>query len=78
MSGQLADVVLFEPGEERARGPVIGLARVAVADRRGEEFEEAADGVLAGVGDRRRDDDAAGDRNGGPGCLDRDELAHAG
>jgi hypothetical protein len=36
---------------EHAR-PVIGLARVAVADRRGEEFEEAADGTLAGVGDR--------------------------
>src|ERR1700680_5022777 len=64
------------PGEERAHRAVIGLARVAIADSRGEEFEKAADGVLAGAGDRRRDDDAAGDRNGGPGCLDRDELVH--
>jgi hypothetical protein len=50
---QLGDVVLFEPGEERARGPVISLARVAVADRRGEELEETPDGMLAGAGDSR-------------------------
>ena len=35
-------------------------------------------GVLAGIGDHRRDDDLAGDRNGGPWRLDRDELVHAG
>ncbi len=66
----------IEPGEERARGPVISLARVTVTDRRGKEFEEAADGVLAGAGDRGRHDDVAGDRNGGSRCLDRDELVH--
>lgn len=69
--------MLLEPGEERARSPVIRFTRVAVADRRGEEFEEAADGMLAGAGDRRRDDDIAGDRNSGPRCLDWDEIVHA-
>ena len=67
--GQLANVVLFEPGEERACRPVIGLARVAVADRRRKEFEKAADGALAGAGDRRRDDDVAGNRRNGSRCL---------
>jgi hypothetical protein len=41
--------VLFEPGEERARGAVIGLARVAIADRGREEFEKTADGVITGT-----------------------------
>ena len=57
--GELADLMLLDPGKEMARGPVIGHARVLVADRGGEEFEEAARGVLAGVGDHRRDGDAA-------------------
>ena len=35
------------------RGPVIGHARVLVADRRGEKFEEAR-GMVAGVGDHSR------------------------
>ena len=76
--GELGDAVPFEPGKERARRPVIGHARVLVADRRGEEFEEAAGGMLAGGGDRRRHDDGAGDRGGGPGGRFRDELAHGG
>jgi hypothetical protein len=36
--GQRADLVLLDPGEEVARGPVIGHAGVLVADRRGEKF----------------------------------------
>ena len=37
--------------KNRHDGPVVGHARVLVADGGGEEFEEAARGVLAGVGD---------------------------
>src|SRR4051794_28454426 len=71
---QLGDATLFEPGEERAAGPVIGYAGILVADRRGEEFEEATGGMIAGTGDRCRDDDGAADRDGGPGGEFRDEL----
>ena len=71
---ELGDAALFEPGEERACGPVIGHAGVLVADRRGEEFEKAARGMVAGAGDRRRHDDGAGDRGRGPGGRFRDEL----
>ena len=39
--GELADAVLFEPGEERADGPVIGQARVVVLDLGGKKIEEA-------------------------------------
>jgi hypothetical protein len=49
-----ADLVLVDPAKERARGPVIGLARVAVADRRGEELEEPPRGVIAGASDHGR------------------------
>jgi hypothetical protein len=46
--------MLLEPGEEHASGPVLGHARVPVADLGGEKFEEAAGGMVAGVGDHRR------------------------
>ena len=60
--------VLVAPGEEPAGGPVVGHARVLVADRRGEEFEEAARGLVAGVGDDARDQHAVADRDDhGPG-----------
>jgi hypothetical protein len=52
--GELADLVLLDLGEERAHGPVIGPAGVFVADLGGEQFEEAPDRVVAGVGDHRR------------------------
>jgi len=42
--GELTDLVLLDPGEEVAGGPVIGHARVLVADRRGEKLEEARRG----------------------------------
>ena len=48
-----AFLVQVDPGSLELQ--VIGLARVAVANCRGEEFEEAADGALAGPGNRRRD-----------------------
>ena len=50
-----------------AHGPVIGHARVLVADRGGEEFEEAARGMIAGVGDHRRHGERTAQRR----CLDR-------
>ena len=42
-----AHLILFEPGEEGAGRPVIGHARVFVADCRRIKFEEAAHGVPA-------------------------------
>ena len=53
--GEVADAVLLDPGKEVTRGPVIGHAGVLVADRRGEKLDEAARGVLAGIGNRRGD-----------------------
>ena len=52
--GELANTVPLDPGEEVARGPVIGHARVLVTDGDGEELEEAARGMLADVGNHRR------------------------
>jgi len=51
---ELADAMLFEPGEERAYGPVIGHTRVVVLDRGGEEIEKAPRCPVAGVGDHHR------------------------
>jgi hypothetical protein len=45
---------MLAPGEEPANGMQVGRAGVPVADGGGEEFQEAAGGVLAGVGDDRR------------------------
>jgi hypothetical protein len=53
--GELADVVLVEPGEERAHGPVISHAGVVVLDRCHEKFEEAARRPGAGIRDHRWD-----------------------
>ena len=52
---EFANAVLLDPGKEVTRRPVIGHAGVLVADRRGEKLDEAARGVLAGIGDRRGD-----------------------
>ena len=51
--GDLAELVLVAPGEEPADGAVVGHARVRVADGGGEEFDEAARGLVAGIGDQR-------------------------
>ena len=57
----------FQSGLMRGPCPVIGHARVFVADRGGEEFEKAAGGMVASGGDRRRHDDGAGNRDRIPG-----------
>src|SRR5260221_8935250 len=76
---ELGEAVRVAPREEVADGPVIGGARVLVAEGGGEEFEEAARRSLAGGGDDRRDRNAASrwsrdDR----GWRFGDDLAHAG
>ena len=50
--GDLANLVMVAPGEERRGGPVIGHAGILVADGGGEELEETARGFVA----PRRDD----------------------
>jgi hypothetical protein len=67
--GNLADLVPVAPGEEPHDGVVIGLRRVLVADGGGEEFEKAARGLVAGVGDHARHQHAgaAGDAFQRPG-----------
>jgi hypothetical protein len=74
MSASSSILCCSSQAKKRARGAVIGLTRVAVADGGGEEFEEAANGVIAGAGDHGRDDDVAGDRDGGPSSLGRYEI----
>jgi hypothetical protein len=44
------------PGQEFLDGAVVGPSRVRVADIRGEEFEKAGRGTLAGGGDDRGQD----------------------
>jgi hypothetical protein len=51
---QLDEAGLVAPVEEFAGGPVIGFARVRVADVGGEEFDEAPAGVAAARGDQCR------------------------
>ncbi len=50
-----AEPAALAPAEELGDGLGVGGPRVAVADVGGEEFEEAAGGTVAGVGDDRRD-----------------------
>jgi hypothetical protein len=64
--GELAELVVLAPGKEAARSMQIGGPGVLIADGRAEEFQIAARGVLAGVGDHRRDDDMCGDSRDGP------------
>jgi hypothetical protein len=54
MSASLANAVLLDPSEEGAHRPVIGHARVFVANVGRKEFQEPARGMLAGVGNRGR------------------------
>ena len=68
--GELADPVMVAPGEEPPAGMVIGRAGVLVADGGGEEFQEAARGVVAGVGDDYGNDDFT--RNGR--CMPRSHF----
>ncbi len=71
-------MVLVAPGEEPRGGAVIGKPRILVADRRGEEFEEPARGLVARVGDHARHDNAVPRGDGDSlGLDDNDGLAHA-
>ena len=63
---QAAEPVLVAPFEEPGAGPVVSHAGVLVADRRGEEFEEAACRAIAGIGDDRGHDDRRRDTRGDP------------
>ena len=54
--------MLLDPGEEVARGPVIGHAGVLVADRGGKELEEPTGGMVAGAGDHGRHGERAAQR----------------
>ena len=51
---ELRDALRLKPIEEFRRGARIGAARVRVPDLRGEEFEEAIGGALAGGRDKGR------------------------
>ena len=62
--GDLADLVMVAPGEEPLGGPVISHAGIFVADGGGEEFEEAARGLVAGGGDNARHETRGVDRPG--------------
>ena len=52
--GDLANPVPVAPGEEPHDGAIVRHAGVLVADGGGEEFEEAAAGLVAGGGDQAR------------------------
>lgn len=73
---QFAELMLVAPGEEPAHGPIIGHAGVRVADGGGEEFEEASDGLVTGVGDERRDTEARGSHTGTAWPVDDGEFVH--
>jgi hypothetical protein len=57
--GELADAVLLDSRKKGAHSSVIGHAGVLIADLGGEEFQESARGMVAGIGDRRRHRDCA-------------------
>jgi hypothetical protein len=66
-----------QPSEEVRDRPVIGYPGVLVADGGGKEFEEAADGIVAGAGDRRRHGQpaaAVARCRGCPGPPNRDDV----
>jgi hypothetical protein len=69
---ELAELMLVTPSKELEHRPVVGHTGVFVADGGGKEFEEASGGVVAGVGDHRRDADARGGRSNRRGGLQKD------
>ena len=69
--GQLADAWCWShQAKNRPAGPVVGRAGVLVADGGGEEFEEAARGLVAGGGDYYGNDNST--RNGR--CMPRSHF----
>ena len=54
---ELLDVLVpLVPGKEAPAGMKVGVSRVLVVDRDGEEFQKAAHGLFAGRGEDRRHD----------------------
>ena len=73
--GDLADLVMVAPGEEPDGSPVIGHAGIFVADGGGEEFEEAAGGLVAGGGDNTGRQNAVAGRDRERFGLRNDDLS---
>ena len=73
---QLAELVVVTPGKKPNHSPVIGHAGVFVPDGGQEEFEEAPYGLVAGVGDHRRDEDAHRGRSDRFGLRNGYECIH--
>ena len=69
MSASWPSWMMLAPGKEPADRMQVGHASVPVADRGGEEFQEAARGVVTGVGDDRRHNDLRRDCAGDPQLL---------
>ena len=66
---ELLDVLVpIVPGKEAPAGMKVGVSRVLVVDRDGEEFQKAAHGLFAGRGEDRRHDARAS----GYDCLGRE------
>ena len=77
---ELVQAVCLAPGEEADNGPVVGGARVRVADGGGEKLEAPARCPLTGAGDDGRDygtDSVRLQGRGGQCRRGEDELAHS-
>ena len=73
--GWQGEAARLAPGEKMTAGAGVGSAGVRVADVGGEEFNIAPARLLAGVGDQRRNQRAAGQRRENAGRFDqRGEL----
>ena len=76
--GEAAELVVLAPGEEAADRMQIGRTGVLVADSGGEEFQEAARGLVAGGRDNTGHQDAVAGRDSqGLGRRNLDILLHA-
>jgi hypothetical protein len=73
-SRQLADTPPVAPDEKQFHGAVISGPRILIPDRRGEKFEEAPSGRVAGIGDDPRHQEAAARGNDPSPPLRNDDL----
>jgi hypothetical protein len=71
--GELANLMLLNPAKEVAHGPVIGHARVSVAELSRKVLEEAPCGMLTGAGDYGRHGERAAQRRCLSRCRDLDD-----
>jgi hypothetical protein len=76
--GKLTDPVPLDPGKERTRSPVIGHARVPIADRCRKELDEPSRGPIASTGDHRRHGKQGGRRSDHPRARFWHQCIHAG